>query len=43
LLEEDEAMQLISKAISLDNRFKDLAKSDTDLNALRNNPEFKKC
>jgi tetratricopeptide (TPR) repeat protein len=41
LSEEEEALQLVKMAISLDNYFKDFAKSDKDLDSLRNNPEFR--
>jgi tetratricopeptide (TPR) repeat protein len=40
LKQESEAIQLIKKAIFLDTIFKDYAKNDYDLVALRNNPDF---
>jgi tetratricopeptide (TPR) repeat protein len=42
LSEGEEAIQLIKMAISLDSKFKDRAKSDKDLDTLRDKPEFRK-
>jgi tetratricopeptide (TPR) repeat protein len=42
LSNEEEAIQLINKSISLDKKCKELAQNDMDLISLRHNPEFNK-